>query len=115
MEKLCIEGGRPLRGRIRISGAKNSAVALIPAALMAESPVIIDQLPQISDVEVYIQLLQSLNATVEHKGNALHIDPTRLTPIHLPNGKVKKLRASYYLMGASLRASGKRSSACRRL
>ncbi|MHA7967560.1 UDP-N-acetylglucosamine 1-carboxyvinyltransferase [Paenibacillus sp. CAU 1782] len=102
MEKLMIRGGRPLRGTVQISGAKNSAVALVPAAILAETEVVLDNLPQISDVAVYRDILEELGAKVERSGDSMTIDPSRLTPKAMPNGKVKLLRASYYLMGAML-------------
>ncbi len=102
MEKLMIAGGRPLHGTVQISGAKNSAVALIPAAILAESPVVLDNLPALSDVVVYSEILQELGASVEWCGEQMTIDPTRMKSVPMPNGKVKKLRASYYLMGALL-------------
>src|SRR5690625_2349028 len=102
MQKLLIEGGPLLNGKVRISGAKNSAVALLPAAILADSKVIIEGLPDISDVETLSQLLEEIGGFVAKKGNTLHIDPTEMTAMPLPNGKVKKLRASYYFMGAML-------------
>ncbi|WP_240376195.1 UDP-N-acetylglucosamine 1-carboxyvinyltransferase [Bacillus piscicola] len=102
MEKLMVEGGHPLRGRIHISGAKNSAVALIPAAIMADSVVSIDNLPKISDVETLASLLEDIGASVSHSGTCMTIDPRNIIPMPLPNGRVKKLRASYYMMGAML-------------
>lgn len=101
-EKLLIEGGRPLRGTVRISGAKNSAIALIPAAVLAESKVVLDNLPRLSDVEVYSDILRELGAKVEREGETITIDPTELVSRPMPNGKVRQLRASYYLMGALL-------------
>ncbi|WP_139990699.1 UDP-N-acetylglucosamine 1-carboxyvinyltransferase [Paenibacillus paridis] len=102
MEKLMIRGGRPLRGTVQISGAKNSAVALVPAAILAESEVILDNLPMISDVAVYSEILQELGAKVKRDGDMMRIDPSELVSKPMPNGKVKLLRASYYLMGAML-------------
>ena len=102
MEKLMIRGGRPLRGTVQISGAKNSAVALVPAAILAESEVVLDNLPLISDVAVYSEILQELGATVRRDGDTMRIDPSNLRSKPMPNGKVKLLRASYYLMGAML-------------
>jgi len=102
MNKLMIAGGKPLCGTIQISGAKNSAVALIPAALLADTEVILDNLPSISDVAIYTELLQELGATVTRNGDQMRIDPTGVRPVPLPNGNVKKLRASYYLWGALL-------------
>ncbi|WP_270167419.1 UDP-N-acetylglucosamine 1-carboxyvinyltransferase [Paenibacillus sp. SYP-B4298] len=102
MEKLMIRGGRPLRGTVQISGAKNSAVALIPAALLAETEVTLDNLPRLSDVAVYSEILQELGGKVVWDGATMKIDPSALTSKPMPNGKVKLLRASYYLMGALL-------------
>ncbi|MDG0794738.1 UDP-N-acetylglucosamine 1-carboxyvinyltransferase [Cohnella ginsengisoli] len=102
MEKLMIRGGRPLRGTVSISGAKNSAIALLPAAILAESEVRLDNLPHISDVEIYKELLQELGCRVSWQEETLSIDPTGIQSIPMPNGRVKLLRASYYLMGALL-------------
>lgn len=97
-----IAGGRPLRGTVRISGAKNSAVALIPAAVLSETTVTLDNLPYLSDVAIYTEILGELGAEVSWHGDQMTIDPSRMKSIPMPNGKVKKLRASYYLMGALL-------------
>ncbi len=102
MEKLNIIGGVPLRGKVRISGAKNSAVALIPASILADSPVVIEGLPEISDVQILKELLEEIGGVVHLDKQKMTIDPANMTPIPLPNGKIKKLRASYYLMGAML-------------
>lgn len=102
MEKLKIEGGNKLNGTVRVSGAKNSAVALIPATILADSPVIIDGLPNISDVQILSDLLEEIGGTVSLSESEIIVDPSRMISMPLPNGKVKKLRASYYLMGAML-------------
>ncbi|MGD0035604.1 UDP-N-acetylglucosamine 1-carboxyvinyltransferase [Paenibacillus illinoisensis] len=102
MEKLMISGGRPLQGTVTISGAKNSAIALIPAALLAESEVVLDNLPLLSDVAVYAEILEELGARVFWEGSQMKIDPSNIKSIPMPNGPVKKLRASYYMMGALL-------------
>ena len=97
-----VRGGRPLRGTVTISGAKNSAVALLPASILADGEVRLDNLPQLSDVAVYTEILEELGASVTRIGDSMIIDPTRMRPKPMPNGKVKLLRASYYLMGAML-------------
>ncbi|MFC0416578.1 UDP-N-acetylglucosamine 1-carboxyvinyltransferase [Cytobacillus solani] len=102
MEKLMIAGGYPLKGTVRISGAKNSAVALIPATILADSPVTIEGLPNISDVQILKGLLEELGGTVSFNESDMTVDPSSMISMPLPNGKVKKLRASYYLMGAML-------------
>lgn len=102
MEKLMIRGGSPLRGTVTISGAKNSAVALLPAALLAETKVRLDNLPRLSDVAVYSEILEELGGKVSWNGDSMVIDPSGMRSKAMPNGKVKLLRASYYLMGAML-------------
>ncbi|MBO0991580.1 UDP-N-acetylglucosamine 1-carboxyvinyltransferase [Bacillus sp. SD088] len=102
MEKLKIAGGYPLKGTIKVSGAKNSAVALIPATLLAESPVTIEGLPDISDVHILKALLEEIGGDVHFDQGNMTVDPTKMVSMPLPNGKVKKLRASYYMMGAML-------------
>ncbi|MFZ4453012.1 UDP-N-acetylglucosamine 1-carboxyvinyltransferase [Salibacterium aidingense] len=102
MEKLMVEGGHPLYGSIHISGAKNSAVALIPAAILADSNVSIENLPKISDVETLASLLEDIGGSVTYDGTLMSIDPRSIIPMPLPNGRVKTLRASYYMMGAML-------------
>lgn len=97
-----IGGGRPLKGIVTISGAKNSAIALIPAAILAESEVVLDNLPSLSDVAVYSEILEELGGTVSWSGSQMRINPSRIVSIPMPNGPVKKLRASYYMMGALL-------------
>src|SRR6476660_10295170 len=102
MHKLLIKGGQTLEGSVQISGAKNSAVALIPAAILADSPVVIDNLPSISDVELLAELLREIGGEVTMDDQQMEIKPENMVAMPLPNGRVKKLRASYYLMGAML-------------
>lgn len=107
MDKILIEGGKKLSGQVRISGAKNSAVALVPAAILADSEVTIDGLPDISDVYTLGELVEEIGGKVSWKdyppsSQTVHIDPRHMISMPLPNGKVKKLRASYYFMGAML-------------
>lgn len=100
MEKLNIAGGDPLRGTVHISGAKNSAVALIPATILADSPVTIEGLPHISDIDTLRDLLEEIGGKVTFEKGEMVVNPASMISMPLPNGKVKKLRASYYLMGA---------------
>lgn len=97
-----IAGRYPLKGTVRISGAKNSAVALIPATILADSPVTIEGLPEISDVNDLKDLLEEIGGKVHFNNGEMTVDPSAMVSMPLPNGKVKKLRASYYLMGAML-------------
>ncbi|MDQ0214166.1 UDP-N-acetylglucosamine 1-carboxyvinyltransferase [Oikeobacillus pervagus] len=102
MEKLKIAGGYPLKGTVKIDGAKNSAVALIPATILADSNVTIEGLPDISDVRILKSLLEEIGGKVSFVAGEMKVDPSNMIAMPLPNGNVKKLRASYYLMGAML-------------
>ncbi|MGX7714966.1 UDP-N-acetylglucosamine 1-carboxyvinyltransferase [Enterococcus faecium] len=85
-----------------MSGAKNSAVALIPAAILADSPVILEGVPDIQDVHSLIEILEIMGATVHFSNNILEIDPREIVSIPMPHGKINSLRASYYFMGTLL-------------
>lgn len=102
MEKLRIRGGHPLHGRIEVGGAKNSAVAMIPAALLADSPTRLERVPAIQDVEVYKEMLQELGVKIWHTEQGCHIDPSVMQNQPLRSESVSQLRASYYLMGVLL-------------
>lgn len=101
-EVIKIRGGQTLKGEVEISGAKNSAVAIIPATLLAQGHVKLEGLPQISDVKTLVSLLEDLNINTTLKGKELDVDTTEIENAPLPNNKVESLRASYYMMGAML-------------
>ena len=101
-EVIKIKGGKKLNGKVQISGAKNSAVALIPASLMANDVVTLDGLPDISDVKTLMSLLGDLNIKTELNGDQIVVDSSDAVNLPLPNNKVQSLRASYYMMGAML-------------
>lgn len=107
MQKLVINGGKKLSGEVTIGGAKNSTVALIPAAILSSTPVVLDSVPQIRDVDNLRSILLDMNVTSEVKNDVLKIDPTKIHFAELPSGKVSSLRASYYFMGAMLGRFGK--------
>lgn len=102
MKKLIIHGGRRLKGEVTIGGAKNSTVALIPASILADTPVKFDSVPQILDVNNLQIILQSMNVTSEFAHGELSIDPTQIEEAELPSTAIKSLRASYYFMGSLL-------------
>ncbi|WP_052254786.1 UDP-N-acetylglucosamine 1-carboxyvinyltransferase [Salinicoccus sp. YB14-2] len=102
-EVIKVRGGRTLTGEVDISGAKNSAVALIPASLMAsEGEMTLEGLPEISDVDTLMSLLNDLNIDTELEGTTLKINAENAQNMPLSNNKVQSLRASYYMMGAML-------------
>lgn len=101
-EIIAIEGGHKLNGTVVVSGAKNATVALIPAIVLADGPVTVYGVPEISDVDALSILLTELNCSVERSGDKLIVNPSELKNIPLMSDAVDKLRASYYLMGALL-------------
>ena len=102
MQKLKIEGGYTLTGTINISGAKNSAVALIPAAILCDETATIFNVPNISDIDALNEILTYLGATVTRDGETMIIDSSKIINKEIPQGISKKLRASYYFMSALL-------------
>lgn len=102
MKQIVVEGGNTLKGTIKVSGAKNSAVALLPAALMTKGIVTINNVPNISDIAAIKEILIYLGAEVNSEGNSISIDGKNIQNKVIPEDLAKKLRASYYFMGAML-------------
>ena len=102
MKKIVINGGRPLKGEVSISGAKNSVVALIPATILADDIVTLDGVPDISDVASLIEIMTIMGAKIERKEDSLVIDPRGVKNMPMPFGKINSLRASYYFYGSLL-------------
>jgi len=102
MKQITIEGGHILEGTIRISGAKNSAVALIPASLLCDEQVRIDNIPNISDIDALNEILEYLGAKVTRDTDTIKIDSTNIENKEIPETISRKLRASYYFMSALL-------------
>jgi len=102
MKQIKIIGGQKLSGSIRISGAKNSAVALIPASILSDEIVNIDNIPNISDIDALKEILNYLGAKVKLDDGIIKIDPTTIENKEIPKEISSKLRASYYFMSALL-------------
>ena len=103
LTKYVIHGGKPLYGDIEISGAKNAAVAIIPAALLVDGVCRIENIPQISDVTLILKILQELGADVRTVDRTtVDIDCTRVRNARVPDVMARKIRASYYFIGALL-------------
>lgn len=102
MKVLQINGAKPLEGTIRISGSKNSSVALIPAAILADSEVTICNVPDITDTDALEEILMYLGADVKRASESIVIDPTTLVNKEIPEEMSNKLRASYYFMAVLL-------------
>lgn len=107
MKYIEIIGGKNLTGEIKISGAKNSAVALVPASILADGIITIDNIPNISDIIALEEILSSLNVKVAKENDKLIIDTTKIKNKKISEQLAKKLRASYYFMGAMLGRFGK--------
>ena len=90
MEKMLIHGGKKLSGEVVIGGAKNSTVALIPAAILSRTPVTLDSVPHIQDVYNLMAILSDMNVKSDFTENVLTIDPTEINDVPLPNGKIKR-------------------------
>ena len=107
MTKYLIHGGNPLHGTIQISGAKNAAVAIIPAALLVDGVCRIENVPQISDVTMILQILQELGASVRTVNRTtVEVDCSNIRNRQVPYELARKIRASYYLVGALLSRFG---------
>ncbi|WP_326906608.1 UDP-N-acetylglucosamine 1-carboxyvinyltransferase [Sedimentibacter sp. MB31-C6] len=103
MSKFVIEGGAKLKGKVNIGGFKNAAVAIIPATLLCPGKCIIQNVPKINDVYVFEEILTELGAKVDLlEDMSLSIDASEVNDCYLKNGLSKKMRASYYLLGAGL-------------
>lgn len=102
MQKIHIKGGQELTGTIDIGGAKNSCVALIPAALLCSDKATIENVPDISDVEALKNIINVLNGTFEKKDSKITIDASNIKNVCIEENLSNKLRASYYFMGVLL-------------
>jgi len=108
MEKFIVKGKTALSGKVRISGSKNSAVAVLPAAVLTSGTVQLENLPDITDVRTMIKILENLGVTIRRRGrDTLELTPGNLSQIAPSYELVKKMRASYYFMGSLLARFGK--------
>ena len=108
MEKLVITGPTPLRGDVKISGAKNAAVAIIPATILINGICTIENLPNISDVKSYFEILESLGIKITWiNRHTVQVDSRNITSSTAPLDLTRKFRASYYLIGALLGRCGR--------
>ena len=107
MEKLVITGPTPLKGEVEISGAKNAAVAILPATLLINGICTINNIPNISDVQILCTILEKMGAKIKwNTKNELTIDTRNITTTQAPLDLTSKFRASYYLIGAMLGRTG---------
>ncbi len=103
LEKFIIHGGKPLKGEVRISGAKNAAVAILPAVLLADSPCVIENLPNISDVSAILNVMQCLGAQIRLiNKSSVEINPRHVNSFVVTKEMAEGMRASSYFLGALL-------------
>lgn len=106
MEKLVIEGGRPLSGAIQIHGAKNAALPILAASLMASGVHTLHNVPELLDIEVMLSIVEALGCRVEQRGNTVTLDTTSIHSYHIPDDLMKLMRSSIFLMGPLLARFG---------
>ncbi len=103
MDKFVIKGGKPLKGTVRIGGAKNAAVAILPAVLLCDEPCVIENLPEISDVTLILRALEYLGADISYiNKSTVSIDPTHANAFVVSKSIAEGMRASSYFLGALL-------------
>jgi len=103
LDKYIIRGGRRLIGEVEISGAKNAAVAILPAVILADEPCVIENVPDISDVSICLRILDEMGAKVDMLSpTSYRIDPTTIHSFCVPYESARRMRASYYFLGALL-------------
>lgn len=102
-----INGGKPLKGDISISGSKNAVLGIIAAAMLVDGPCVLENVPDISDVRIMLDLCTSLGAKIEYiNEHTVQIDPTKIDKLEATSSDVSRIRASYYLLGALLGRAG---------
>lgn len=103
MEQYIIKGGNPLVGEVEIGGAKNAALAILAASIMTDETVVIENLPDVRDINVLIQAMQSVGAVVERiDRHTVKVNGSTIRDLTIEDDYIKKIRASYYLLGALL-------------
>ena len=103
MERYVIKGGNPLAGEVEIAGAKNAALAILAAAIMTDETVLIENMPDVRDTNVLLEAIQEIGATVERLDKSrVKVNGSTITDVSVDYEFIKKIRASYYLLGALL-------------
>lgn len=108
LEKFVIEGPTPLKGTIKVSGSKNAALPLMAAALLANSPTTLRNIPRLQDIYTFTKVIRATGALCEFDANSneMHIDPTTMDKLVAEYDLVRRMRASFYMLGAFLGHSG---------
>jgi UDP-N-acetylglucosamine 1-carboxyvinyltransferase len=106
VETLAIDGGRPLSGSVRVHGAKNAALPIMAAALMTYGECVLEDVPDLKDIDVMMEILQSLGASVSRQGGTITIEPSGINQYVVQDEMMRKMRSSLFLMGPLLAKHG---------
>ncbi|MBL0387996.1 UDP-N-acetylglucosamine 1-carboxyvinyltransferase [Tumebacillus sp. ITR2] len=106
MERIAIEGGHKLQGSVRVHGAKNAALPILAASVMAHGESVIEDVPDLQDIRVMVAILRHLGCQVHHEGSTLRVDATGLTGTEVPEHLMRQMRSSIFLMGPILARCG---------
>jgi len=107
LDKLVIEGGKPLSGSIVIQGAKNAALPILAASMLVKGAVTLDHVPRLLDIEVMLEILRELGCRADHNGHTVSLDTTAAHSAHVPEALMRQMRSSIFLMGPLLSRFGK--------
>src|SRR5512140_1229143 len=102
MDKLAIVGGRVLRGELPVSGAKNAALPILAATLLADGPVALTNVPRLNDIATTVKLLKRMGVTIVHEGDRVDVDARTINEFMAPYELVKTMRASILVLGPLL-------------
>lgn len=103
MEQYVIKGGNALKGEVNIAGAKNAALGILAAAIMTDEVVVVENLPDVSDINVFLQAMESIGVIIDRiDRNTVKINASTIDSVIIDEGYMKKIRASYYMLGALL-------------
>ena len=107
MDKILIRGGRPLQGTVYVRGAKNAALPLMAAALLSEEPCILHNVPCLHDVFTMDKILSGMGVRIDFTGRSMNLDATNVETHEAPYDLVRKMRASFFVLGPLLARFGK--------
>jgi UDP-N-acetylglucosamine 1-carboxyvinyltransferase len=107
LEKLVIEGGKPLSGSIRIHGAKNAALPILAASIMVDGENVIDNVPNLLDIQVMLKILRAIGCQAEHQEEKVILETSSIHSSHIPEELMRQMRSSIFLMGPLLARFGR--------
>ncbi|MDI3256147.1 MAG: UDP-N-acetylglucosamine 1-carboxyvinyltransferase [Kyrpidia sp.] len=106
MDQIVVEGGTPLRGAVRVHGAKNAALPILAASLLVDGVCVVDDVPDLQDIRVMVDILRALGASVEYSPPVVRVDARRISQTEVPEELMRRMRSSIFLMGPLLARYG---------